>query len=71
MKSRVTPYSFWAVTSLRTAPFRFHSPYSAMPSFISREPVTENQIHDRPTSNDAIPGNLTIVCCSSTIRNLI
>ena len=30
MKSRVTPYSFWAVTSLRTAPLRFHSPYSAI-----------------------------------------
>src|SRR5262245_7724610 len=30
MKSRVTPYSFWAVTSLRTAPLRTHSPYSAI-----------------------------------------
>src|SRR5437899_1190582 len=30
MKSRVTPYSFSAVTSLRTAPLRFHSPYSAI-----------------------------------------
>lgn len=30
MKSRFTPYSFWAVTSLRVAPLRFHSPYSAI-----------------------------------------
>ena len=30
MKSRLTPYSFWAVTSLRVAPLRFHSPYSAI-----------------------------------------
>src|SRR5690606_17838636 len=30
MNSRSTPYSFFAVTSLRLAPFRFHSPYSAI-----------------------------------------
>src|ERR1700680_1094538 len=30
MKSRGTPYSFWAVTSLSVAPLRFHSPYSAI-----------------------------------------
>lgn len=30
MKSRPTPYSAFAVTSLRVAPFRFHSPYSAI-----------------------------------------
>src|SRR5712671_7787803 len=30
MKSRVTPYSFSAVTSLRVAPLRFHSPSSAI-----------------------------------------
>src|SRR4030081_152378 len=29
-KSRVTPYSFSAVTSLRVAPLRFHSPSSAI-----------------------------------------
>ena len=37
MKSRVTSYSLRAVTSLRTAPLRFHSPYSAMPDLITRE----------------------------------
>ena len=30
IKSRSTPYSFFAVTSLRVAPLRFHSPDSAM-----------------------------------------
>jgi hypothetical protein len=38
IKSRVTPYSFWAVLSLRTAPLRFHSPYSAMYALISSAP---------------------------------
>src|SRR6266446_1132556 len=32
MTSRSTPYSALAVTSLRVAPLRFHSPYSAMMS---------------------------------------
>src|SRR3990170_1703891 len=30
IKSRLTPSSFLAVTSLRVAPLRFHSPYSAI-----------------------------------------
>ena len=30
MKSRSTLYSFFAVTSLRVAPLRFHAPYSAL-----------------------------------------
>jgi hypothetical protein len=37
MKSWLTPYSFRAVTSLRVAPLRFHSPYSAIFHF----PLTE------------------------------
>jgi hypothetical protein len=43
--SRVFPYSFWAVTSLRTAPLRFHSPYSAMADQIPRRDHLENQRH--------------------------
>src|SRR6202035_3453468 len=39
MKSRVTPYSFWAVTSLRTAPLRFHSPYSAISDLSPSSPM--------------------------------
>ncbi len=38
MKSRLTPYSFWAVTSLRVAPLRFHSPYSAISHLSDRAP---------------------------------
>src|SRR4029077_6263880 len=40
MKSRVTPYSFWAVTSLRTAPLRFHSPYSAISDLSPSSPIS-------------------------------
>src|SRR6266404_1367725 len=40
MKSRVTPYSFWAVTSLRTAPLRFHSPYSAISDLSLSSPIS-------------------------------
>src|SRR6266568_1810207 len=36
MKSRLTPYSAWAVTSLSVAPLRFHSPYAAMLSSFHR-----------------------------------
>ena len=36
MKSGLKPYSFLAVTSLRVAPFRFHSPYSAIPHLTGR-----------------------------------
>src|SRR5712691_6599780 len=36
MKSRLTPYSALAVTSLSVAPLRFHSPYSAMMSSCHR-----------------------------------
>src|SRR4030042_346556 len=43
MKSRLMPYSALAVTSLRVAPFRFHSPYSAIyPIF------TEHGRHPEP-----------------------
>src|SRR6266850_3032140 len=36
MKSRLTPYSALAVTSLNVAPLRFHSPYAAMMSSFHR-----------------------------------
>jgi hypothetical protein len=39
LESWVTPYSFWAVTSLRTAPFRFHSPYSAISDLSPSSPM--------------------------------
>src|ERR1700738_2416053 len=39
MKSRVAPYSFWAVTSLRTAPLRFHSPYSDISELSPSSPI--------------------------------
>ncbi len=45
MNSRVIPYSFWVVTSLKTAPLRFHSPYSAMADQIPRRDHLENQQH--------------------------
>src|ERR1017187_8016572 len=40
MKSRLTPHSFRAVTSLRVAPLRFHSPYSAIFSLSDRTAQT-------------------------------
>src|SRR5712691_12340898 len=36
IKSRLTPYSALAVTSLSVAPLRFHAPYSAMMSSFHR-----------------------------------
>src|SRR5712691_7138329 len=36
MKSRLTPYSTLAVTSLSVAPLRFHAPYAAMMSSFHR-----------------------------------
>src|SRR5258707_13318316 len=39
MKSRVTPYSFWAVTWLRTAPLRFLRPYSGISELSPSSPI--------------------------------
>src|ERR1017187_404657 len=46
MKSRLTPNSFRAVTSLRVAPLRFHSSYSAIFRLSDRTP----KLSGRPPS---------------------